>query len=305
MTDTLNAVIARIMNGAIDTHVHNGPEAELERRQDVLEAAQRAQAQGMRAIVLKNKEYGTAPLATIVNKLVPGFTAVGAVVCDLWVGGLNPLAVDVALRQGARVVWMPTWTSAANLHRFGLTPGAEPPPGRRFPIGPESLRRIGDGIRMLDDAGRLLPVVHEILDLAAEHDAVVQSGHIGTDELRALLPATRERRLNVICTHANILLSLEEQKEVAAPDVLIELANVAVFGGRQSYEQLAEAVRNVGAERCVLGTDLGQFSNPFPVEGYRSFVAGLLLSGISEEELLLVAQRNAARVLRLDPPAGN
>jgi hypothetical protein len=300
-----NPVIARLMNGAIDTHVHNGPEGELERRQDVLEAAQRAQGQGMRAIVLKNKEYSTAPLAYLVNKLVPGFTAVGAIVCDLYVGGLNPLAVDMALRQGARVVWMPTHTSHAQLQRGGLLPGAgDGRPRRSTVIGEDSLRRVGEGIRLLDDAGKLLPVVHEILDLAAEHGAVIQSGHIGTDELLTLITATRERRLDVICTHANFFYGANEQKQLAAPDVFIELCNITALSGRQTYEQLAEMLRVVGASHCVLGTDLGQFNNPYPVEGYRSFIAGLLLNGVSEEDLVMAAQRNAARVLRLDAGDG-
>lgn len=305
MVERYNPVIARVMNGAIDTHVHNAPEGEMERRQDVLEAAQRAQAQGMRAIVLKNKEYSTAPLAQVVNKLVPGFTAVGAIVCDLYVGGLNPLAVDVALRQGARVVWMPTHTGHAQLERAGLLGGGDGGRPRRSPLMSEdTLRRVGEGIRLLDAEGRLVPAVHDILDLAAQHGAVIESGHIGTDELLALIQATRARGLTVICTHANFFDDAGEQKHLAAPDVLIELCNIVALGGRQTYEQLAGMIREVGAAYCVLGTDLGQFNNPYPVEGYRSFIAGLLMNGLSEEELMTVAQRNAARALHLDAEAG-
>ena len=301
MVESNNALIERLMHGAVDTHMHNAPEAELERRQDVLEAAQRAHEQGMRAIVLKNKEYSTAPLAYLVNKLVPGFTAIGTIVCDMWVGGLNPLAVDAALRQGARVVWMPTWTSSANLRRFGLLNRAADEP-LRAPITLRTLQRIGEGIGLFDESGKLLPAVHEILDLAAEHHAMIHSGHIGTDELIALVQATRERRLDVICTHANMLLSPAEQKQLAAPDVLMEYSNGGPIAGRGTYADLAGMIKGVGAELCVLGTDLGQFNNPYPVEGFRSFIAGLLLNGFSEEELMWVAQRNAARVLRLDDP---
>ncbi|MFN8556743.1 MAG: DUF6282 family protein [Dehalococcoidia bacterium] len=142
----------------MDTHQHIGPEGELERRYDALDAAQQAQALGMRAIV-PGHARPARPLAALVNRLLPGFTAVGAVVCDLWVGGLNPLAVQVALEQGARVVWMPTWTSHENLRRFDLLPGAATPPGRPLPIRVETLHRIGDGIRLVDNAGALVPAV--------------------------------------------------------------------------------------------------------------------------------------------------
>jgi microsomal dipeptidase-like Zn-dependent dipeptidase len=80
----------------------------------------------------------------------------------------------------------------------------------------------------------------------------------------------------------------------------MEHCNVVALSGRQSYAQIAEMIQAVGSQRYVLGTDLGQFNNPYPVEGYRSFVAALLLNGLSEEDLLTVALRNAVRVLRLD-----
>ncbi|MFN8556744.1 MAG: hypothetical protein U0531_05140 [Dehalococcoidia bacterium] len=45
---------------------------------------------------------------------------------------------------------------------------------------------------------------------------MIQSGHIGTAELVTLTKATRERGLTVICTHANMLLTVEEQRELVA-----------------------------------------------------------------------------------------
>jgi imidazolonepropionase-like amidohydrolase len=63
---------------------------------------------------------------------------------------------------------------------------------------------------------------------------------------------------------------------------------------------LVRAIRNVGAEHCIIGTDLGQAFNPTPAEGMRMFIALLLKNGISEREIELMAKVNPAKLLGLD-----
>ena len=59
--------IDKLLQGSIDMHMHHGPDTSVTgRRVDALEAAQQAEQAGMRAIVLKNHDYSTAPLAYIV-----------------------------------------------------------------------------------------------------------------------------------------------------------------------------------------------------------------------------------------------
>jgi hypothetical protein len=54
------AVIGHLMEGAIDFYVHAGPDPYNERHLDVLELARQSKKYGMRAVVAKNHQFGTA-----------------------------------------------------------------------------------------------------------------------------------------------------------------------------------------------------------------------------------------------------
>ena len=49
----------------------------------------------------------------MVTKAVPGIQAYGAITLNHGVGGLNPVAVEIAGRSACKIVWMPT-VDAAN-----------------------------------------------------------------------------------------------------------------------------------------------------------------------------------------------
>ena len=96
--------IDELLQGSIDMHLHHGPDSFLPRRVDALEAARQAQQMGMRAIVLKNHHYPTAPLATMVSQLVPGMGVFGSLCLDFEIGGLNFYALECSAKLGAKVV---------------------------------------------------------------------------------------------------------------------------------------------------------------------------------------------------------
>src|SRR3989304_4169189 len=96
------SAIERLMQGSIDMHVHHGPDPRVERRLDALQTALQAQEAGMRAIVLKNHDYPTVPVAYIVGQLAPKVAVLGSISLDYEVGGLNPSAVEASARMGAR-----------------------------------------------------------------------------------------------------------------------------------------------------------------------------------------------------------
>jgi hypothetical protein len=63
---------------------------------------------------------------------------------------------------------------------------------------------------------------------------------------------------------------------------------------------LVTIIKSIGAEHCIVSTDLGQPQNPLPVEGMRLFIATLLHHGISPEEVELMVKKNPAALLDLD-----
>jgi len=57
----------------------------------------------------------------------------------------------------------------------------------------------------------------------------------------------------------------------------------------------------VGAEQCILSTDLGQHFNPTAPDGYKAFVVGLKENGITDAEIDMMARKNPSRILGLQP----
>jgi hypothetical protein len=280
------STIDNLLRGCIDMHMHAGPDPRVERRLDALQAASQAQEAGMRAIVLKSHEYPTAPLASIVNQVVPDVTTIGSISLDFEVGGLNPCAVEASAKMGAKVVWMPTFSSANDMSKQG---------------------RSGEGISILDEKGKLLPVVHEILAIVKQYRMVLATGHVSVEESFALVEtACKAGLLKIVVTHPlmeklGAYLNLEQQQQMAAKGAFIEhcFVNTMPLEGLHP-EKIVESVRTVGAEHCILSTDLGQAHNPAPAEGMRMAIATMLLCHLTEREIELMIKVNPASLLDLD-----
>ena len=65
--------------------------------------------------------------------------------------------------------------------------------------------------------------------------------------------------------------------------------------------RVADQIRELGAEHCILGTDFGVYSLPRPVEGLRAFMACMLDLGIEAEDIRTMTRTNPERLLDLPP----
>src|ERR671928_1087695 len=116
-----------LVRGAFDLHVHIDPDV-IPRRIDDVALARRFAELGLAGFQLKSHYTSTAERAKVVAGVVPEVSVLGAIVLNRAVGGLNPLAVEIAAREGARTVWLPT-VDAAN-----ETAGrSDPAPGAALP----------------------------------------------------------------------------------------------------------------------------------------------------------------------------
>ena len=98
------------MEGACDLHIHTSPDI-FERIADDVRTAEACRDAGMKAIVFKCHADTTMTRAWHTERQVPGIRVFGGIVLNLNVGGINPAAVDVALKLGA-VEWAATATRA-------------------------------------------------------------------------------------------------------------------------------------------------------------------------------------------------
>src|SRR3954465_9411420 len=99
-----------LVRDGFDPHVHVAPDFAPRRISD-LELAQRCLELGLAGFGLKSHYTATAERAAVVAAALPGVKALGTITLNHSVGGLNATAVEVAARQGARIVWLPTVSS--------------------------------------------------------------------------------------------------------------------------------------------------------------------------------------------------
>lgn len=288
-----------LVRGGFDTHVHIGPDV-VERRIDDLTLARRFAELGMAGFLMKSHYTSTAERASVVRAAVPGVRVLGSISLNRAVGGINPLAVEVAAREGARTVWMPTVDSVNESHE------REAPPGARVPVWVKlqlDLRAQGieiETVPVLDAAGRVLPAVRDVLAVIARHGMVLATGHLDRDEIFAVVDAAREERVEtIVITHPEFPaqdMGVEDQNALASRGALLERCFTTPHTGKVSWERWLEAIRRTGPENSVLSTDLGQTFNP-PVEDGMALMADrLLAAGFDEEEVRKMAVENTRRV---------
>ena len=289
-----------LVRGAIDYHVHVAPDFVARRITDV-ELARRCLATGQAGFGLKSHYSSTAERAQVVAAAVPGIVVLGTITLNRSVGGLNALAVEVAARQGARIVWFPT-VSAVNEQNEVLRAGAH----EKVPVWVAfelALREAGlacEPVPVVDADGALLPEAHEVLGVVARHGLVLCTGHLGRDEVFALVAAAAEHGIrDIVVTHPEFpsqSISSADQVELAELGALLERTFTTPHTGKVSWERVFEATRAVGPERTVWATDLGQTANPPVEDGLALMADAFLAAGFSEEEIRTMAVANTRRV---------
>ena len=105
-----NPNLDELLSSSIDMHLHIGPD-EMQTRVDAVEASEQAADAEMKAIVLKNHSYPTTPVALNAQDFVPEVKVFGSVCLDYEIGGLNVGTLERQAQFGAKVVWMPTFSS--------------------------------------------------------------------------------------------------------------------------------------------------------------------------------------------------
>src|SRR5690348_18359332 len=95
VAETVTDTAWEAIQGAYDLQVHVAPDV-IERRTDDIDLAKDFLARGLRGFVLKSHYIPTAERAQVVTKAVPGIEAYGAVSLNHSVGGLNPVALEIA-----------------------------------------------------------------------------------------------------------------------------------------------------------------------------------------------------------------
>jgi hypothetical protein len=285
-----------LVRGAYDPHIHVAPDV-VERRISDVALARRFAELGLAGFGLKSHYTSTAERARVVSEAVPEVDTIGAITLNRAVGGLNAVAVEIAAREGARIVWFPTVSSENEQHEvLAADPNGKVPVWVRFELELRDAGVAPEPVPVVDASGALLPEAHGVIAAIARHDLVLATGHLSRDEIFAVVEAAAEAGVGrIVVTHPEFpsqRISVEDQCALAERGALMERAFTTPYTGKCSWEQVFAASRAVGVERTVWSTDLGQVFNP-PVEDGLALMADRFLeAGFGEEEVRTMAVAN-------------
>jgi hypothetical protein len=280
--------------------VHVAPDFAKRRITD-LELADRCREVGLAGFGLKSHYNATVERATVVSAARPGVRAFGNIVLNHAVGGLNATAVEVAAREGARIVWLPTVSAPGEFAEVeGYDPDGKVPVWVRFELELRAAGARPQPVPVLSEDGRPLPALHEVLEVVAAHDLVLATGHLSQAEIGPVVDAAVAAEVaTIVVTHPEFpsqSIPPDAQRELADKGALMERAFTTPYTGKCTWEQVFEATRTVGAQRTVWGSDLGQVFNPPVEDGLAIMADEFLAAGFSEQEVRTMAVDNTRRL---------
>jgi len=289
MTDT------DLLEGAYDIHVHAPPDV-IPRAMDLASLRREAEKAGMAGMLIKDHCTCTAGRVAALNQMENGRCRFfSALALNPPVGGINPTAAEAALRAGIDVVYFPTYGAANHIAIWGA---GKPPTA--FPLPHTGF----DGIRIFDDRGGIRAEVCEVLELIAEHRAVLATGHISPEDSMVLIREARALGIErVLVTHASepvTAFSAALQKEAIELGAWIEHAFFAATPSCPSpvsLKAIGEMIRATGVSQVILSSDFGQKANGNPVAAFGRYLQMMTAVGFSREELRKMVVENPKRLL--------
>lgn len=285
-----------LLAGAIDLHRHGFPEISLSSGPplDDVDDLRLCVEAGMHGVVMKSHVWPTVGRSYLLAKQLPELEIYGSITLNTGAGGLSPAMVELAALQGARVVYLPTWSSHNDRARRGISGvlGAELRHTRLADTPP---------LAVVDGNGRLLPEVKDCLAVAAEFGMLVYTGHLAAAEALAVADSGLASG-RLVFSHPDshsIGATWDEAVAVAEVGGCVEITAVGIYPelGRTTPALLAELVEAVGTHRCVLTSDYFFSWSPPSTRMLLDLAEGLIVSGVDRDGVRAMLVDNPRRLL--------
>jgi hypothetical protein len=159
-------------------------------------------------------------------------------------------------------------------------------------------------VEVLGEDGRVLPALHQCLEVIAGHGMQLATGHLGRDEILAVVDAAVEHGVrDIVVTHPDFpsqALGIDDQLALARRGAMLERCFVTFHTGKAPWERMVDGIRATGVESNVISTDLGQTFNP-PVEDGLALMADRMLgAGFGDDEVRTLTVTNTRRMAGLE-----
>lgn len=288
-----------IIKKAIDLHVHVGPEV-IPRKFNVPDLLKN-QKRKIRGIGIKNHFFPSVYAPKEVRAGEPFI--INSIVLNWYMGGFNPKAVQSVAEISNKpiIVWFPT------LHTEGFLAS------QTYEIPKEwldesvrdsiILRKTRDitPLRVTDVKGNIRPEVLSVLETIKEYDAILATGHLSWQESRVLVKAAKELYgiERIIVTHPiyqKINMPIMVQKELANMGAYIEQCYSMYTIDNIEMKNIAKQIQEVGAENCIMSSDVGQSFSLDPDRALADFAERLEKEGVLKQDIKIMLVDNPAKL---------
>jgi hypothetical protein len=299
--ESLEDRVSRLLVGAVDMHCHSGPSV-MARDINHIEAMQEAAAAGFRAMLIKDHYYSATPITEMLNQAYGHLkvTMFSGVPLNNAVGGFNKHAVDHGIALGARLVWLPTFSSKNHCDsRYGIKAGFPHTTKKMLPIDP---------LTPIDANGKVKDEVKEILDIVAQNDVILAGGHLHISEIFPVFEEAKQRGVKrLLVNHPSFIVdaTYDDVRRLVAMGAYIEhsLCMFIPIARRKRDpfppEDLDKLIQAGTVDRTILASDLGQRGADHPVAGFRSVIKICMGLGYSDEDIHKMISRNPLELLGL------
>ncbi len=287
-----------LLAGAIDLHRHGYPEVSLASGppRDDVDDLRLCREAGMYGVVMKSHVWPTVGRAYLLARQVPDLEIYGSITLNSATGGLVPAMVELAALQGARVLYLPTWSSANDQARCGISRTLEAELRR-------TTLRDAPSLPIVDERCRLLPEVRDCLAVAADFGMLIYTGHLAVAEAHAVAESglTGGRLVFSHPDSHSVGATVDDAVAVADAGAYVEITAVGTYPeiARTTPGALAMLVDAVGAHRCVLTSDYFFSWSPPSTQMLVDLAEGLLASGIDRAGVRAMMVDNPRRLLGL------
>ncbi|MDO9414124.1 MAG: DUF6282 family protein [Pseudolabrys sp.] len=291
--------VAALLVGAVDLHCHSGPAAMpriLDHHEELLDAAKAK----FSAVLYKDHFYPGMAHAIILEKLFPelGVKLFSGVALNNASGGINPHAVDHAIKLGGKIVWMPTLSAKNHLDEIA---------SGKAKTFPKTSKKMLDAepLTVLDANGNLTDETKKVIDLIAEGDIILAGGHLHVSEQHKMFDEAIKRGVKkMLVNHPTYIVGFKDEdiRQLAGKGVKMEHSICMFIDGKSkkfSAGDMAHLIEVAGVDNTILCSDLGLLHSQRPVDGYRSITQLLLDLQMSHSDIKKLISTNAAKMLDL------
>ncbi len=290
-----------LLRDAIDLHCHSDLELDathFREREPEWSWLPRAEALGVRGVVLKSHWWPTAYVVPYIKELYRGPVELwSSITLNAVCGGPELWAVEAAARLGAKVVFLPTWSARNDLTMGGFSTRVR----EAFP----TLRTTAQsGYEFIGTEGHLTATARELLAYCRDRGLTLATGHVSWRESLAFAQAADAIGFaRLVFSHPlsrSVRAPADAVRRAAELGAWIELTGTNVLPGRMSAEDAVAWCRAAGLERVVISSDHFRPELPPPPEYFAELLSRLHAAGLREDEVRLAVVENPRRVLGID-----